>query len=101
MKKNRFMLVFFVLLAFGFCFAVPAQDLPETDYDESQADPYEPAPQISGLTSDSTASSETVVEVARPCLHEVPQHAVRNQRTDLPRLAALRPVLSLLCTFLC
>ena len=43
MRKTHFPLLFFVLLAFGFGFAVPAQDLPETAYDESQAEPFEPA----------------------------------------------------------
>jgi len=101
MKKNRFMVVFFVLLAFGFCFAVPAQDLPETAYDESQADTYEPAPCISGVASGTTASSETAVDGTPPRLREVPSHVVRNDHAELPRPTAPRLVLSLLCTFLC
>ena len=101
MEKKHFVLLFFVLLTFGFYFAVPAQDLPETACDESQIEPYEPAPLISGLTSGTTAPSEAVVEVAHQPLHEVPPHAVPKDRTGLPRPAAPHLVLSLLCTFLC
>jgi hypothetical protein len=40
-------LVIFVLLGFGTSLAVPAEDVPETAYDESEALPYEGTPLFS------------------------------------------------------
>ena len=53
MRKPRSALVFFVLLIFSLALAVPAEDAPETTYDESESLPYE------GTTSISTNISVT------------------------------------------
>jgi hypothetical protein len=47
MRRASSILVLFVLLAFGVSLAVPAEDVPETAYDESEALPYENAPLFS------------------------------------------------------
>ena len=36
MRKRRFALFLFVFVSFGLMYAVPAEDLPETTYDESE-----------------------------------------------------------------
>jgi hypothetical protein len=47
MRRPCFVLVLFVLLGFGLSLAVPAEDVPETAYDESEALPYEGTPLFS------------------------------------------------------
>jgi len=47
MRKQRFFLIFLVVLGFGVSLAVPAEDDPETSYDESEALPYEGTPLFS------------------------------------------------------
>lgn len=41
MKRPWFILIFFLLLVMGLSLAVPAEDVPETTYDESEPLPYE------------------------------------------------------------
>lgn len=41
MRKPCFVLIVFVLLGFGASVVVPAEDVPDTAYDESEALPYE------------------------------------------------------------
>jgi hypothetical protein len=47
MRKPCFILIIFVLLAFGGSLAVPAEDVPETAYDESETLPYNGTPLFS------------------------------------------------------
>jgi hypothetical protein len=47
MRRPRSVLVFFLLFMFGVCLAVPAEDVPETPYGESEALPYESTPLFS------------------------------------------------------
>ncbi len=47
MRKPRSVLVFLLLLVFGMCLAVPAEDAPETSYNESETLPYESRPVFS------------------------------------------------------
>jgi|SRR5208283_1793218 len=47
MKKPYFALALFLLLGFGVSLVVPAEDVPETPYDESEALPYEGTPLFS------------------------------------------------------
>jgi hypothetical protein len=51
MRRPRSILVLCVVLAFGTSLAVPAEDVPETAYDESEALPYEGAPLFSIVIS--------------------------------------------------
>jgi len=45
-----------MLLVFGIAFAIPAEDSPETPYDESEALPYDCAPQIATVMSHAAQS---------------------------------------------
>jgi hypothetical protein len=47
MRKPRFALALLLLLGLGASQAVPAEDLPETAYDESETLPYERTPPLS------------------------------------------------------
>ena len=47
MRRHWSVLILFVLLGFGVSLAVPAEDVPETAYDESEALPYEGTPLFS------------------------------------------------------
>jgi hypothetical protein len=47
MRRRSSILILCVLLAFGVSLAVPAEDVPETAYDESEALPYEETPLFS------------------------------------------------------
>lgn len=47
MKKSHSALVLLVAFVLGLSFAVPAEDVPETPYDESEALPYEITPLFS------------------------------------------------------
>src|ERR1019366_771632 len=58
MRKPRFALILFVLLVFGLTLAVPAEDVLETTYDESETQPYEAIPLLS-IASPLTASGMT------------------------------------------
>ena len=44
MTKSRALLTVFLALVFGLSVAVPAEDIPETTYDESETLPYEGTP---------------------------------------------------------
>jgi hypothetical protein len=47
MRRPCCILVLFTLLAFGLSLAVPAEDVPETAYDESEGLSYEDTPVVS------------------------------------------------------
>ena len=49
-----------MFLAFGASLAVPAEDLPETVYDESEALPYEETPVVSIAVPEAVAQAPTV-----------------------------------------
>jgi len=55
MRKPCFVLIIFVLLAFGGSLGVPAEDVPETAYDESEALPYEGTPLFSSVVPQASA----------------------------------------------
>ena len=63
MTRARSVLVLLIALVMGVFFAIPAEDLPETAYDESESLPYEGTPVVS------IAGPEIVVEkpAMRPC----------------------------------
>jgi hypothetical protein len=91
MRRPCFVLVLFVLLDFGLSLAVPAEDVPETAYDESEALPYEGTPLFSTvvpqastritkaeLNRDSLPRFNSFTKCRKPCrkndarLHGVP-----------------------------
>jgi hypothetical protein len=61
MRKLRSILVVVAGLALCLSFAVPAEDLPETPYDESEAPPYESAPLFSIILQDSAGGLQSVL----------------------------------------
>jgi hypothetical protein len=55
MRRPCFILILFVLLGFGLSLSVPAEDVPETAYDESEGLPYEGAPLFSSVVPQASA----------------------------------------------
>jgi len=102
MRKPRSALLFFVLLVLGLSIAVPAEDLPETAYDESEGLPYEGAPIISDVMPSATASpTQATPSDVRPQL-ATPFRVGgrRNDDTDAHRSTEARVALALLCALL-
>ena len=103
MRKASSILVLFVLLAFGASLAVPAEDVPETAYDESEGLPCEGTPLFSIVVPLVAARTTQAVpsslhpRLGAPSLF-TPAH-IRD--TDAHRAAGARVSLALLCTLLC
>ena len=55
MRRPSSILALFLLLAFGAFLAVPAEDIPETPYDESEGLPRESTPLFSGVVPQASA----------------------------------------------
>jgi len=72
-------LVLLVLVAFGMSLAVPAEDVPETAYDESEALPCECTPVVSIAVRENIAQVATV----RPCASRLRLASLRNPGTEL------------------
>jgi len=64
-SRWRSVLVLSLVLVLGLSFAVPAEDIPETAYDESETLPYESAPLFS-LVQESVRAPESVLTRAFP-----------------------------------
>jgi hypothetical protein len=60
MIRLRSMLVLFVVLVLSVSFAVPAEDAPETAYDESESLPCESTPLVSMAVPEISATAPTV-----------------------------------------
>jgi hypothetical protein len=69
MTKPCFALVLFLLVGFCAFLAVPAEDVPETPYDESEAMPYEDTAQFS-IIEETAAVTATITPsvTCRPAL---------------------------------
>jgi len=59
MRRPCSILALILLLALGAYVAVPAEDVPETPYDESEGLPYESAPLFSGVVPQTSARMAT------------------------------------------
>jgi hypothetical protein len=79
MTRSRSALVLLVALVLSVSFAVPAEDVPETAYDESESLPCESTPVVS------VATPETVEEA--PAVRAGPSQLLR---TSLKRLEVRR-----------
>ena len=92
-----------MLLVLGLSLAVPAEDLPETAYAESEAAPYASTSLFSNLISQAAASATGPAGSAIRLRSGIPfRFAVtRNTGTDRHRSAEERVALALLCTLLC
>ena len=103
MRESRTALIFFVLLALGLFVAVPAEDLPETAYDESEGVPYESTPLISEVMPLAAGLvTQAAPNALRLQLTNPPEATARRiDGADAHRFAEARVALALLCTLLC
>jgi hypothetical protein len=75
MRRSCFVLVLCVLLGFGVSLAVPAEDVPETAYDESEALAYEGTPLFSIVVP-------LVAACTTPAVLSFLNHKLSNQRPN-------------------
>lgn len=103
LRKSRSAFILLVLLVFCFSLAVPAEDLPETAYDESETVPCEGTPLFSNVIFQATASTPGAVESSvRPGSGTPFRFAVTGVAgTDSHRCTTVRVALALRCTLLC
>ena len=103
MKRPCSILVLCVLLGFGASLAVPAEDVPETAYDESEALPYEGAPLFSIVVP--LGAARTTQAVPNSLHHKLGTPSLfalaRVRNTNANRATDARISLALLCTLLC
>jgi hypothetical protein len=94
-------LVLCVLLGFGASLAFPAEDVPETAYDESEGLPYEGTPLFSIVVllvaARTTQAVPSSLHLGAPSLFA----PARVRDTDANRATDTRISLALLCTLLC
>ena len=76
MRRPPFALILFVLLGFGVFLAVPAEDLPETTYDESESLPYEMTLTLSCDLAQESGPILQVVPIVPSSLFSTPKHAL-------------------------
>ena len=97
------MLVLCLLLGFGASLALPAEDVPETAYDESEGLPFEGTPPFSIVVSSVAVRITQEKECPfylKPDVHSLFAPA-RVHDTDANRFAEVRVSLALLCILLC
>ena len=92
----------FVLLSFGVSFGIPAENAPETEYDESETLPYESAVPFSVLTPlGGCRDSSSAAEVLAPKLRNASLFTLAGFRdTTRPPCCKARVDLALFCTLL-
>ncbi len=76
MRRRCSILVLCVLLGFGVSLVVPAEDVAETAYDESESLPYEMTPPLSGDLVQESAPGLQVVPIVPSSLSSTPKHAL-------------------------
>jgi len=76
MRRMRTCVVFFVLLVLALSPALPAEDVPTTAYDESEAQPYDNSPPISNLGAETASVTQTALSEIQPL-----QNAPRSQNS--------------------
>ena len=102
-RKSRSAFILLVLLVFCFSLAVPAEDLPETAYDESETFPFEGTPLFSNVIFQAAASATGPVgsgvhlRSGTACRFAV----TRITERDGYRGTEARVALALRCTLLC
>ena len=102
MRKLSPPLVLFVFLFLGLSLAVPAEDLMETAYDESEAQPCESTALISNVTPQAASATPTVrIAQGRQLANPTQATAARINVTDAHSPAEAQVGLALLCTLLC
>jgi hypothetical protein len=103
MRRPCSLLILFVLLGFGVSLAVPAEDVPETAYDESEALPYEGIPLFSIVVQLTVVRTSQAVPNSLRHKLDAPSLLIpaRARDTHANRPADARISLALLCTLLC
>jgi hypothetical protein len=103
MRRPCFILILFVLLGFGLSLAVPAEDVPETAYDESETLPYESTSPVSILVPVGAARTTQVVpnSLHHKLVAPSPFSSARVRDTDANRSANARVSLALVCALRC
>ena len=103
MRRPCLGLIFFVLLGFGVSLAVPAEDVTETAFDDSEELPYEGTPLFSVVVPLAAArTTQAVPSSLHPRLAAPSPFApARVRDTDANRATDTRISLALLCTLLC
>ena len=102
MRKPRPPLVLFVLLFLGLSQAVLAEDLMETAFDESEAQPCESTPIVSNVTAQAASATPTVrIAQGRKLANPTQVIATHINPTDAHRPAAAQVALALLRILLC
>jgi len=101
--RGRVVIVFLMIITLGLSLGLPAEDIPETAYDESEAPPYEAIPVFS-IAVPLVAARAT--QALLSCLHLSPRalslfahSGVRH--ADVHRSADARAVSALFCILLC
>jgi len=99
MRKPRSALLFFVLLVLGLSLAVPAEDVLETAYDESENLPFAAAPLILDVVPQPSSS---IVQSLPGVLRNQPATSCRGFHTritgsELHPAVQARVVLAILC----
>jgi len=79
MSKLRFLLVVVAAFAVTLSFAVPAEDIPETPYDESEALPYESTLSFSVILEESAQAQQSV-----PTFVSLPRVNPTPTRDEIP-----------------
>jgi hypothetical protein len=103
MRKPCLTLALVVLLATGLSLALPAEDLTETAYDESEGQPSEITPMISRALPSETPSAVERRESLTGAQFASPDGitAMCPGKPDGHRSAGARATLALLCTLHC
>lgn len=101
MRRRYSILVVCILLGFGVSLAIPAEDVPETGYDESEVLPYEDTPLFSIVVSLVAARTTQAVPNSLNLVAPSPRIPARARDTDANRSTDTRISLALLCTLLC
>ena len=103
MRRPFSIFILFVLLGFGVSLAVPAEDVAESGYDESETLPYESTPPVS-IVVPLRAARTTLVplrflpsKLGDPSLFTLPGF----RHIDAHRSADARILLAQLCALLC
>lgn len=103
MRKPRSALVLLLILCFGLFSALPAEDVLETDYDESETQPYEVLPLISIVVplvvARTTRAALSSLQLQHGAAFSSPPARIRH--TTANRSADRRVLLTLICTLLC
>jgi hypothetical protein len=94
MRKPRSALVLLVLLGLGVSVGVPAEDMPETAYDESETLPFEGTPPFSIVVPEAVAARPTLpTRVSSRCFdlttRRCESHWKNRAKTVRPSLDAL------------